>query len=279
MEDGNGNGKNMRHPAPGPDPDFPYLSEYDRYAFPKPDSQRDGVVAIGGNLSPGMLLSAYEQGIFPWYNPDDPILWQSPDPRMVLFPKNLHISRSMKKVFTQARFTVALDRNFYAVIKNCADRYRPGQYGTWITDDIIAAYTQMHYLGWAHSAECYADEELVGGCYGMRLGAVFFGESMFAVRPNASKTAFLSLARLLFDDGVDFIDCQVYTDHLASLGAVEMPKSEFLPLLRETLALRYPLKNSPNDRLTDIIDRRGNWNLLYPSCSPASLRPPEAGSP
>ncbi|MDR2517875.1 MAG: leucyl/phenylalanyl-tRNA--protein transferase [Spirochaetaceae bacterium] len=262
-----------RCPGRGPDPDFPYLSEYDRYAFPEPDAQRGGIVAIGGNLSPGMLLSAYEQGIFPWYNPDDPILWQSPDPRMVLFPKNLHISSSMKKVFKQRRFELGLDRDFDGVIRNCAAMYRPDQYGTWITDDVIAAYTRMHHLGWAHSAESYADGKLEGGCYGMRLGAVFFGESMFAKSSNASKAAFLSLARLLFDDGVEFIDCQVYTDHLASLGAIEMPKREFLPLLRETLSLRYPLKDSPNYRLTDIIDRRGSWSVIYPP-----LRPPTFSS-
>jgi leucyl/phenylalanyl-tRNA--protein transferase len=251
----------------GPDPDFPYLSEYDRYSFPPLDTYSGSIVALGGNLSPGMLLSAYEQGIFPWYNPEDPILWQSPDPRMVLFPENLHIADSMKKVFKKGRFELALDRDFVGVIKNCADMYRPGQRGTWITEDIIAAYTKMHYLGWAHSAESYENGELAGGCYGIRLGNVFFGESMFAKRSNASKAAFLSLAQLLFSDGVAFIDCQVYTDHLASLGAVEIGRQEFLPLLKKTLALRHPIQHTGDlaafYTLSDTLDRRGNWGLLY----------------
>jgi leucyl/phenylalanyl-tRNA--protein transferase len=251
--------------VPGPDPDFPYLTEYDRYEFPPPE-RGGNIVAVGGNLSPGMLLSAYEQGIFPWYNPEDPIIWQSPDPRMVLFPENLHISASMKKVFKKRQFGFALDHNFMGVIRRCADMYRPGQGGTWITEDIIAAYTKMHYLGWAHSAESYEKGELVGGCYGIRLGNVFFGESMFAKKSNASKAAFLTLAQILFTDGVAFIDCQVYTDHLASLGAEEISRRDFLPLLKKTLALRRPIKSGDAismGRLTDTLDRRGNWGLCY----------------
>jgi leucyl/phenylalanyl-tRNA--protein transferase len=236
---------------PGPDPDFPYLTHNDRYTFPSPDVEGEDVIAIGGNLSPGMLLSAYEQGVFPWYNENDPILWQSPNPRFVLFPEKLHISASMKKVLNQKRFEIAFDRDFVGVIKNCAAMKRPGQGGTWIGSDIVAAYTKLHRLGWAHSAESYADGELVGGCYGIRLGDVFFGESMFAKVSNASKAAFLTLAQALFDDGVAFIDCQVHTDHLASLGGEELSRGAFLKLLHATL--------SP--RRDDIDDRRGNWNV------------------
>jgi leucyl/phenylalanyl-tRNA--protein transferase len=199
-----------------------------------------------------MLLSAYEQGIFPWFNPEDPIIWQSPDPRFILFPEKLHISRSMEKVFKREYFTIALDRDFTGVIKACASVKRPGQGGTWITADIINAYTSLHRLGFAHSAESYADGKLVGGCYGIRLGRIFFGESMFSKKPNASKAAFLTLARLLFADDLAFIDCQVYTNHLASLGGKEISRNDYLAILRGNLG--------PRD---DRTDRRGNWGDLY----------------
>jgi leucyl/phenylalanyl-tRNA--protein transferase len=220
---------------PGPDPDFPYLSQDDRFRFPPAAEARNSIVAVGGNLSPGMLLSAYEQGIFPWYNPEDPILWQSPDPRCVLFPEKLRVSSSMRKILRQGKFTVTIDRDFPAVIQACASVERPGQDGTWISGDIITAYTELHRLGWAHSAESWLDGDLVGGCYGIRMGRAFFGESMFARRPNASKAAFLTLARTLFEDGIAFIDCQVPTDHLSSLGGEEMSRKDFLRLLGETL--------------------------------------------
>jgi leucyl/phenylalanyl-tRNA--protein transferase len=226
---------------PGPDPDFPYLEENTRYAFPPPQAWKGNIVAIGGNLSPGMLLSAYEQGLFPWYNPaEDPLLWQSPDPRMVIFPEDLHISRSMKKVFASGEFKITINGNFPAVIAGCAETFRPGQGGTWVCDDIITAYTEMHRLGWAISAEACrggksADGELVGGCYGMRIGHVFCGESMFAWQPNASKAAFLTLAQTLFADGVAFIDCQTPSRHLHSLGGREISRGEFLGLLGENI--------------------------------------------
>ena len=229
----------------GPDPDFPFLGESDRYVFPPPESWSGDIVAVGGNLSPGMLISAYEQGIFPWYNPGDPVIWQSPDPRMVIFPEDLRVSKSMRKVLQGGDFEISFDRDFAGVIRGCSEIERPGQDGTWIDDDIIAAYVQMHRLGLAHSAEAYLDGELVGGCYGIRFcvprdgdrlsGGAFFGESMFARRPNASKAAFLSLALGLFADGVAFIDCQVPTPHLCSLGGREMARMEFLALLRDTL--------------------------------------------
>jgi leucyl/phenylalanyl-tRNA--protein transferase len=243
----------------GPDPDFPYLGENGRFDFPPPEKAKDrSIVCWGGNLSPGMLLSAYEQGIFPWYAEGEPLLWHSPDPRFVLFPEKLHVSQSMKKLLRRGDFTMALDRDFPAVIRACSEVPRPGQDGTWITGDVVRAYTELHRLGWAHSAEAYSGGELSGGCYGIRLGSVFFGESMFARKANASKAAFLTLAELLFADGVAFIDCQVYTNHLASLGGEDINRKDFLALLRETLASRISRTSA-----ADQADRRGNWGALY----------------
>ncbi|MDR2111143.1 MAG: leucyl/phenylalanyl-tRNA--protein transferase [Spirochaetaceae bacterium] len=242
----------------GPDPLFPFLNEHQRYRFPLPDNHPGSIIAVGGNLSPGMLLSAYEQGIFPWYNPGDPILWQSPDPRFLIFPEKLHVSASMRKILRRGEFKFALDRDFAGVIRSCAGMYRPGQGGTWITGDIMDAYGELHRLGWAHSAESYQDGELVGGCYGIRLGETFCGESMFAKRSNASKAAFLSLARVLFEDGLLFIDCQVPTDHLRSLGGEEMSRRDFLKLLRGILSVRPYAVNR-----RDALDRRGNWGERY----------------
>jgi len=220
----------------GPDPDFPFLTENERFSFPPPEkAKHHSVVAWGGNLSPGMLLSAYEQGLFPWYSEGEPVIWHSPDPRFVIFPGKLHVSSSMKKVLRQAYFTIQMDTDFHGVITACSRIERPGQDGTWITDDIIAAYTELHRLGWAHSAEAWCEGTLAGGCYGIRIGSAFFGESMFALKPNASKAAFLTLAQRLFNDGVRFIDCQQHTAHLESLGGEEISRKEFLKLLRETI--------------------------------------------
>jgi leucyl/phenylalanyl-tRNA--protein transferase len=210
-----------------------------------------------------MLLSGYEQGLFPWYNRDEPILWQSPDPRFVIFPEKLHVSKSMEKVFRRGAFSFALDRDFAGVIRGCGEVYRPGQNGlqsagTWITGDIIAAYRELHRLGWAHSAESYLGGKLAGGCYGVRLGNAFIGESMFARQPNASKAAFLRLAKILFADGVSFIDCQVHTNHLESLGGEEISRKEYLRLLKKALAVR---RRAEGDQYSP--DRRGNWGELY----------------
>jgi leucyl/phenylalanyl-tRNA--protein transferase len=223
----------------GPDPDFPYLSENERFSFPPPEkADHESVVAWGGNLSPGMLLSAYEQGLFPWYSETEPVIWQSPDPRFVLFPEKFHVSSSMKKVLSRRHFTVTFDEDFSGVIKACSQVSRPGQGGTWITRDIIAAYTELHRLGAAHSAEAYSDGKLAGGCYGIRLGNVFFGESMFSLEANASKAAFINLAIFLFYDGVRFIDCQQPSRHLESFGAEEISRPDFLRLLKDTLTQR-----------------------------------------
>ncbi len=252
----------------GPDPTFPVLHEYQRFAFPRDKEADSSVVAMGGNLSPGMLLSAYEQGIFPWYNPEDPILWHSPDPRFVLFPDNLHISKSMRKILRQRKFEIRLDTHFEQVIRFCSQVQRPGQDGTWITEDIIQAYSELHHLGWAHSAESYINGELVGGCYGIRLGNAFFGESMFSLTPNASKTAFLTMAQILFEDNLEFIDSQVHTDYLESLGAVNIPRVDYLEHLGNALQHRWSPPDRENlqiyYRKADQADRRGRWSEIYP---------------
>jgi leucyl/phenylalanyl-tRNA--protein transferase len=252
----------------GPDPNFPILTEYERFVFPQSEETDSSVKAVGGNLSPGMLLSAYEQGLFPWYNDDDPILWHSPDPRFVLFKENLHISKSMKKVLRQKQFEIKFDANFLEVIQNCAAAKRHDQDGTWITTDMISAYEKMHQLGLAHSAESYVDGNLVGGCYGMRLGNAFFGESMFSISPNASKAAFLTLAQILFDDEILFIDSQVYTDYLETLGAIEIPRTHYLEFLKTALQPRMILTGKKNSMFCcyekiDRLDRRGKWSEIY----------------
>jgi leucyl/phenylalanyl-tRNA--protein transferase len=206
-----------------------------RYTFPSAAEAEGSIVAIGGNLSPGMLLSAYEQGIFPWYNADEPIIWQSPDPRFVIFPEKLHVPASMHRVFNQQRFTISFDRDFPAVIKACSTVERPGQDGTWITDDIITGYTELYRLGYAHSAEAWQDGELVGGCYGLLIGKLFAGESMFCRVTSASKAAFLSLAQKLFADGVGLIDCQMHTQLLESMGGEEISRKRYLDVLPSLL--------------------------------------------
>jgi len=240
-------------PVAGPDPDFPFLNENRRYSFCDPvKSEHKSVIAWGGNLSPGMLLSAYEQGLFPWYSEGEPIIWHSPDPRFVIYPETLHISASMKKVLNRKQFNIVLDTDFPAVIKECSKMKRPGQEGTWIVEDMITAYSVMFRLGWAHSAEAYFNGELAGGCYGIRLGNLFFGESMFSLKSNASKAAFLTLARFLFNDGVSLIDCQQHTRHMESLGGVDISRKEFIAILGQAMALRRSGE-------TDDLDRRGSW--------------------
>jgi len=223
----------------GPDPDFPWLDETYFFQFPNPKKWSDDIISIGGNLSPGMLLSAYEQGIFPWYNPGDPILWQSPDPRCLIFPDTLHISSSMKKILNSNFFQIKYDTNFEGVIRGCSEKVRPNQNGTWISEDIIKAYVELHSLGWAHSAEAWHDGQLAGGCYGVLMGRIFIGESMFSNKANASKAALISLAKLLFGKNIAFIDCQVPTNHLLSLGGESIPRKDFLELLKIYKISRY----------------------------------------
>jgi leucyl/phenylalanyl-tRNA--protein transferase len=190
----------------------------------------DGLLALGGDLCSERLLLAYRSGIFPWFGPDQPILWWSPDPRLVLFPEQLHISRSLARTLRRDRFKVTLDRDFDAVIAQCAAPRR-GQAGTWITDEMRAAYLRLHQEGHAHSVECWLDGELVGGLYGVAIGRIFFGESMFTLLPDASKVAFVRLVEQLRDWGYPLIDCQVHTRHLASLGACAIGRDEFIASL------------------------------------------------
>lgn len=191
----------------------------------------DGLLAVGGDLSPERLLLAYHSGIFPWFSHDEPPLWWSPDPRFVLFPADLRISKSMKQVFRKGEFSFTVNTAFHDVIRACSHTPRPGQDGTWITPEVMQAYIQLHELGYAHSAETWLDGKLVGGLYGIRLGKVLFGESMFSHVSNASKFAFISWVRALTADGLQLIDCQVETEHLGSLGAQMIPRSRFNRLL------------------------------------------------
>lgn len=190
----------------------------------------DGLLAVGGNLSPQRLLQAYRNAIFPWYSEGQPILWWAPDPRTVLFPEQLKVSRSLRKTVRKAPFRLTLDRAFDRVIQGCAAP-RADAEGTWITAEMELAYNRLHQLGHAHSVEAWLDEELVGGAYGVALGRVFFGESMFARRPDASKVAFVYLVRQLQAWGFTVIDCQMHTPHLARFGAVDVPRARFLKLL------------------------------------------------
>lgn len=216
--------------------EFPYLGEHEHFVFP-PVSEAgvEGVLAVGGNLSPGMLLSAYRQGVFPWYSPGDPILWWSPHPRFVLLPEDFHVSRSLRKSVRRSEFTVTFDTEFDSVVGACGETPRPGQRGTWITDEIMEGYGCLHRLGYAHSVEVWRSEDLVGGLYGVSLGACFFGESMFSRVTDASKVGFVFLMEFLVTHKCRLVDCQVYTEHLASFGADEIPRSEFLSLLAEAL--------------------------------------------
>lgn len=204
-------------------------------SFPPPDlSEPDGLLAIGGDLSTDRLLSAYRQGIFPWYEGETP-LWWCPDPRFVLFPEELKVSKSMKALLRKNTFSFTVDQDFPSVIRACKATPRRDQEGTWITDEVERAYTSLHNLGYAHSAETWAEGQLVGGLYGMRLGRVFFGESMFSRVSNASKFAFISYVQQLRTEGVALIDCQVHTAYLESLGARMIPRRAFLERLGELL--------------------------------------------
>jgi len=188
----------------------------------------DGLLAIGGDLSPERLLLAYQKGIFPWFEASQPIIWWSPDPRMVLLPEELKVSKSMKKLLRQSEFEVTINKAFKEVITECAQAERQDQQGTWITKEMIEAYYRLHVLGHAKSVEVWKDGNLVGGLYGIDLGTVFCGESMFAKVSNASKYGFISF---LQETDYKLIDCQVYTEHLASLGARQIPREEFLNFL------------------------------------------------
>jgi leucyl/phenylalanyl-tRNA--protein transferase len=195
-------------------------------------ADEEGLLMIGGMVTPGRVLEAYPKGIFPWYNDDIP-LWWSPDPRFVLFPEDLHISRSMKKIMHKGKFRFDTDTAFNDVITACATVPRNGQDGTWITPEMKEVYSELHQRGFAHSAEAWLDGKLVGGMYGIRIGSVFFGESMFSHVPNASKFAFIHYVQQLTRENVALFDCQVYTPHVESLGARLISRQSFFELLRK----------------------------------------------
>ena len=207
----------------------------DQFWFPPQHlADESGLLAIGGDLSPERLLLAYQNGIFPWYNAGQPILWHSPDPRMVLFPSALKVSKSMRQLLRKELFEVTINKAFEKVIRACSEIPRAGQEDTWITDDMIAAYIKLHKLGHAVSVEVWQEEQLVGGLYGIDLPEqkVFCGESMFSTVSNASKVGFITWVQQLHKRAYKLIDCQVYTEHLASLGAEEIPRTAFLEYLK-----------------------------------------------
>lgn len=201
----------------------------------------NGLLAVGGDLSEQRLLAAYRNGIFPWFEDGQPILWWSPSPRAVLFPRSIHISRSLRKLLRQNIFQVSCDTQFNQVMNHCANTPRHGQLGTWITDEMLHAYQQLHLKGYAHSIEVWFESELVGGLYGIAIGKVFFGESMFSLKRDASKIALAYLAKQLDSWGFPLIDCQVSNPHLLSMGAEEIDRTHFSQLLHDNIDKSAPL--------------------------------------
>jgi len=218
----------------------------ERLLFPPPELAEDGLLAVGGDLSSERLLLAYAAGIFPWYEEGQPILWHSPDPRLVLRAADLHVPRSLERTLRRGTFRITLDTAFDRVVEACARAPRAGQGGTWLTREMRRAYKRLHREGWAHSAEAWVGGLLAGGLYGVSIGGVFFGESMFARRADASKAAFVTLVRQLQDWGITLIDCQVTTEHLRRFGAREWPREHFLEELAG--AIEQPT-------------RRGTWRF------------------
>jgi leucyl/phenylalanyl-tRNA--protein transferase len=203
-------------------------------SFPDPElyDGHDGIIAFGGDLSLERIWFAYQLGIFPWYNPDEEILWWCPDPRFVLFPNEIKVSKSMRKILNRNIFTFTENQNFREVIKNCQQSNRKGQTGTWLSDELMESFIKLHEYGFAKSIEVWQDKELVGGFYGLQIGNVFCGESMFAKVSNASKAGFIHFVEN-HTDNLDLIDCQSHTEHLESLGARMIPKKDFLTILHQ----------------------------------------------
>ncbi|MDR9398733.1 leucyl/phenylalanyl-tRNA--protein transferase [Salibacter sp.] len=196
--------------------------------FPPVDlADAEGILAMGGDVSPQRVLLAYQKGIFPWYSDETPILWWAPDPRFVLYPENYKTSKSLRQVMRKKQFTVTFDHAFEEVINKCQNVPRAGQDGTWITDELKETFCEIHRLGFSHSVEVWQDGELVGGLFGTSLGRAYFGESMFSLVSNASKVGFATLVPQLINRGIKLIDCQVYTDHLSRFGALNIPRSKY----------------------------------------------------
>jgi leucyl/phenylalanyl-tRNA---protein transferase len=218
----------------------------DRLVFPPVHLAEDGLLALGGDLRPERLLLGYTQGIFPWYAENLPILWHSPDPRMIMMTHDLVVQRSLRKAIRKRPYELTMDSAFTRVLEGCASVPRPGQTGTWLIPEMVDAYNRLHELGFAHSIEAWRGGELVGGLYGVSLGGAFFGESMFAKAPDASKIAFVASVAQLAEWQIDLIDCQVHTEHLERFGAYEIPRASYLDLLRVAL---------------DQPTRRGRWTF------------------
>lgn len=215
---------------------LPIFQLSDHLDFPDPEGAEDGIVAIGGDLNPQRIISAYLSGIFPWYNSDDPIIWWSPDPRCVLIPSDIKVSNSMRQLFKKQLYRVTFDQNFQEIIQQCADVRYKDRYDTWLNADMIAAYTELHRMGIAHSVEVWNEAgEIVGGLYGLAMGKCFFGESMFHKASNASKYGFIALVQNLIQQNYELVDCQVHNPHLESLGATVIPRSIFLSLLDQNI--------------------------------------------
>jgi leucyl/phenylalanyl-tRNA---protein transferase len=212
-----------------------YFLDDDLWFPPVEEALEDGLLAIGGDLNIERLILAYRSGIFPWFSDDELPMWWCPDPRFVLYPEELKVSKSMKQLIKQEAFEFRVNTSFDQVIRNCQKAYRKDQDGTWITEEIVKAYTALHQQGYAHCAEAWKDGELVGGVYGIRMGKMFFGESMFSKVPNASKYAFIKYVQQLRAEGVILIDCQVCTEHLESLGARMIERERFMNALSENI--------------------------------------------
>ena len=226
----------------------PQLSQY-FLDFPNPScTDEEGLLAYGGDLSSQRLLAAYKNGIFPWFTKGDPILWWSPNPRLLLYTDKFYIRKSFRRVLRSGKFSVSFDKHFSEVIHHCATVTREGQEDTWIVPEMEEAYTRLHHEGFAHSVEVYKEGKLVGGLYGIALGKAFFGESMFSLTPDASKVAFKALSDVLGSRGYDFIDCQMKTDHMISLGAEVVERDIFL----DTLAIATE-KSSDIGKWTEFI--------------------------
>ncbi len=216
---------------------MPVFQLTDKLIFPPAElAENNGLLAIGGDLSPERLLLAYRSGIFPWYSEGDPLLWWSPSPRLVIFPAEFKVPKRLSRLIRQEKYSVTMDLGFRQVITACADTDKRQEKGTWITDEMIEAYCQLHDMGYAHSVECRLDDELVGGLYGISLGSIFFGESMFSKQPNSSKIALVHLMNKLQEWNFDLIDCQMKTEHLMQFGAREIPGNEFHDRLAKSIS-------------------------------------------
>ncbi|MBN1561636.1 leucyl/phenylalanyl-tRNA--protein transferase [candidate division KSB1 bacterium] len=215
---------------------MPIFKITDDLIFPHPSLAEDGLLAVGGDLRPERLLLAYSNGIFPWPEEEDaPMLWASPDPRLVLFPENLIVSKRLERTIRQGKFSISFDENFEQVIRYCRLSPRPGQRGTWITRDIVKAFIDMHHLGYAHSIEAHLDGQLVGGIYGLSLGGAFFGESMFHLVNDASRVALYHLVQRLREWNFDFLDAQITSPHLLRWGAENISREHYLRILHESI--------------------------------------------